>query len=141
MFVMCRKVPCDSCVKRGCGAICPDGVLLCDGHYTQQLIHRLSLGSLTTGRGNRYVRATFSYMTRLQRHFHYLPPRSTALRDRLPQTAAITLTANSRRACFLVNALRNSTISCRAPSRLSFDGHVLVVGPIDLVLELGDHEY
>ncbi|KZT27790.1 hypothetical protein NEOLEDRAFT_1059869 [Neolentinus lepideus HHB14362 ss-1] len=34
-----RKVPCSSCVKRGCGAICPDG-------------------SLTTGQGNRFVLAS-----------------------------------------------------------------------------------
>ncbi|KIY69236.1 hypothetical protein CYLTODRAFT_452841 [Cylindrobasidium torrendii FP15055 ss-10] len=34
-----RTVPCSSCVKRGCGAICPDG-------------------SLTTGQGNRFVLAS-----------------------------------------------------------------------------------
>ncbi|EKM81959.1 hypothetical protein AGABI1DRAFT_112143 [Agaricus bisporus var. burnettii JB137-S8] len=34
-----RQVPCGSCVKRGCGAICPDG-------------------SLTTGQGNRFVLAS-----------------------------------------------------------------------------------
>ncbi|KAF8557742.1 hypothetical protein OG21DRAFT_1475305 [Imleria badia] len=34
-----RNVPCGSCVKRGCGAICPDG-------------------SLTTGQGNRFVLAS-----------------------------------------------------------------------------------
>ncbi|OAX41366.1 hypothetical protein K503DRAFT_712687 [Rhizopogon vinicolor AM-OR11-026] len=34
-----RAVPCSSCVKRGCGAICPDG-------------------SLTTGQGNRFVLAS-----------------------------------------------------------------------------------
>ncbi|KAJ7050553.1 fungal-specific transcription factor domain-containing protein [Mycena amicta] len=34
-----RGVPCSSCVKRGCGAICPDG-------------------SLTTGQGNRFVLAS-----------------------------------------------------------------------------------
>lgn len=34
-----RHVPCGSCVKRGCGAICPDG-------------------SLTTGQGNRFVLAS-----------------------------------------------------------------------------------
>ncbi|TFK26171.1 hypothetical protein FA15DRAFT_637937 [Coprinopsis marcescibilis] len=34
-----RAIPCSSCVKRGCGAICPDG-------------------SLTTGQGNRFVLAT-----------------------------------------------------------------------------------
>lgn len=34
-----RTVPCSSCVKRGCSAICPDG-------------------SLTTGQGNRFVLAT-----------------------------------------------------------------------------------
>ncbi|KAH7890671.1 fungal-specific transcription factor domain-containing protein [Phlebopus sp. FC_14] len=36
-----RNVPCGSCVKRGCGAICPDG-------------------SLTTGQGNRFVLASTS---------------------------------------------------------------------------------
>lgn len=34
-----RAIPCSSCVKRGCGAICPDG-------------------SLTTGQGNRFVLAS-----------------------------------------------------------------------------------
>ncbi|EKM81689.1 hypothetical protein AGABI1DRAFT_36639 [Agaricus bisporus var. burnettii JB137-S8] len=34
-----RSIPCSSCVKRGCGAICPDGLL-------------------TTGQGNRFVVAT-----------------------------------------------------------------------------------
>ncbi|KAJ7743140.1 fungal-specific transcription factor domain-containing protein [Mycena metata] len=34
-----RSIPCSSCVKRGCGAICPDG-------------------SLTTGQGNRFVLAS-----------------------------------------------------------------------------------
>ncbi|KAI6001034.1 fungal-specific transcription factor domain-containing protein [Pisolithus orientalis] len=34
-----RQIPCGSCVKRGCGAICPDG-------------------SLTTGQGNRFVLAS-----------------------------------------------------------------------------------
>ncbi|KAF5336101.1 hypothetical protein D9611_006219 [Ephemerocybe angulata] len=34
-----RTIPCSSCVKRGCGAICPDG-------------------SLTTGQGNRFVLAS-----------------------------------------------------------------------------------
>ncbi|KAH8116341.1 fungal-specific transcription factor domain-containing protein [Phellopilus nigrolimitatus] len=34
-----RKVPCESCIKRGCSAICPDG-------------------SLTTGKGNRFVLAS-----------------------------------------------------------------------------------
>ncbi|KAL5536994.1 hypothetical protein ACEPAF_817 [Sanghuangporus sanghuang] len=34
-----RKVPCESCVKRGCAAICPDG-------------------ALTTGKGNRFVLAS-----------------------------------------------------------------------------------
>ncbi|THH15615.1 hypothetical protein EW146_g4890 [Bondarzewia mesenterica] len=34
-----RNIPCSSCVKRGCGAICPDG-------------------SLTTGQGNRFVLAS-----------------------------------------------------------------------------------
>ncbi|KAI5122508.1 hypothetical protein M0805_001416 [Coniferiporia weirii] len=34
-----RKIPCESCVKRGCSAICPDG-------------------SLTTGKGNRFVLAS-----------------------------------------------------------------------------------
>ncbi|KAF8661287.1 hypothetical protein AX16_001386 [Volvariella volvacea WC 439] len=34
-----RNIPCGSCVKRGCGAICPDG-------------------SLTTGQGNRFVLAS-----------------------------------------------------------------------------------
>ncbi|KAG5721791.1 hypothetical protein E4T56_gene1670, partial [Termitomyces sp. T112] len=34
-----RGIPCGSCVKRGCGAICPDG-------------------SLTTGQGNRFVLAS-----------------------------------------------------------------------------------
>ncbi|KAF8633249.1 hypothetical protein AX15_001442 [Amanita polypyramis BW_CC] len=34
-----RAIPCSSCIKRGCGAICPDG-------------------SLTTGQGNRFVLAS-----------------------------------------------------------------------------------
>ncbi|KAJ7918735.1 fungal-specific transcription factor domain-containing protein [Mycena leptocephala] len=34
-----RSIPCGSCIKRGCGAICPDG-------------------SLTTGQGNRFVLAS-----------------------------------------------------------------------------------
>ncbi|EJD07479.1 uncharacterized protein FOMMEDRAFT_115738 [Fomitiporia mediterranea MF3/22] len=34
-----RKVPCESCVKRGCSAICPDG-------------------ALTTGKGNRFILAS-----------------------------------------------------------------------------------
>ena len=32
-----RAIPCSSCVKRGCGAICPDvGILPCAGVYLTQ---------------------------------------------------------------------------------------------------------
>jgi hypothetical protein len=49
-----RGIPCGSCLKRGCGAICPDGMYSSHSIDTQ---HRLivSSGSLTTGQGNRYV--------------------------------------------------------------------------------------
>ena len=48
-----RGIPCGSCVKRGCGAICPDGnyILITGDHHSS----RLCPGSLTTGQGNRYV--------------------------------------------------------------------------------------
>ena len=48
-----RHVPCGSCVKRGCGAICPDGMhiwSLPDSRYNCP-----TTGSLTTGQGNRYA--------------------------------------------------------------------------------------
>ena len=47
-----RGIPCGSCLKRGCGAICPDGTYSTHSIDTQ---HRLivSSGSLTTGQGNR----------------------------------------------------------------------------------------
>ncbi|KAG7093830.1 hypothetical protein E1B28_007469 [Marasmius oreades] len=56
-----RAVPCSSCVKRGCGAICPDG-------------------SLTTGQGNRFVLASTQ---ELHEKIHELANRVRELEDAL----------------------------------------------------------
>ncbi|KAG6330355.1 hypothetical protein ID866_8734, partial [Astraeus odoratus] len=52
-----RHVPCGSCVKRGCGAICPDGMSNLQQEMSQS-ITVVTSGSLTTGQGNRFVLAT-----------------------------------------------------------------------------------
>ena len=49
-----RSIPCGSCVKRGCGAICPD-VRSQIPPLVFQPTHYLPQGSLTTGQGNRYI--------------------------------------------------------------------------------------
>ncbi|KAL0060885.1 hypothetical protein AAF712_012349 [Marasmius tenuissimus] len=56
-----RSIPCSSCVKRGCGAICPDG-------------------SLTTGQGNRFVLASTQ---ELHEKIHELANRVRELEDAL----------------------------------------------------------
>ncbi|KAJ3568149.1 hypothetical protein NP233_g5908 [Leucocoprinus birnbaumii] len=56
-----RSIPCSSCVKRGCGAICPDG-------------------SLTTGQGNRFVLAS---TTELHEKITELANRVRSLEDGL----------------------------------------------------------
>ncbi|OBZ79070.1 putative transcriptional regulatory protein C1F7.11c [Grifola frondosa] len=56
-----RKVPCETCVKRGCAAICPEG-------------------SLTTGKGNRLALADAE---ELHKKIEQLRSRSTALEDAL----------------------------------------------------------
>lgn len=51
-----RNVPCGSCVKRGCGAICPDGTSSSPSFLSfLGVIPSALQGSLTTGQGNRYV--------------------------------------------------------------------------------------
>ncbi|KNZ80133.1 hypothetical protein J132_07123 [Termitomyces sp. J132] len=52
-----RGIPCGSCVKRGCGAICPD---VRPAHYLWLVVCLLEIfqGSLTTGQGNRFVLAS-----------------------------------------------------------------------------------
>ena len=48
-----RTIPCSSCVKRGCGAICPDvGLQLTDSAVGSLVCLK---GSLTTGQGNRWA--------------------------------------------------------------------------------------
>ncbi|EEB92645.1 hypothetical protein MPER_08814, partial [Moniliophthora perniciosa FA553] len=56
-----RAIPCSSCIKRGCGAICPDG-------------------SLTTGQGNRFVLASTQ---ELHEKIHELSNRVRELEDGL----------------------------------------------------------
>ncbi|KII85775.1 hypothetical protein PLICRDRAFT_56260 [Plicaturopsis crispa FD-325 SS-3] len=56
-----RSVPCGSCIKRGCGQICPDG-------------------SLTTGQGNRFVLASTQ---ELHEHISNLSTRVRELEDAL----------------------------------------------------------
>uniref|UniRef100_A0A0W0FX10 Zn(2)-C6 fungal-type domain-containing protein n=1 Tax=Moniliophthora roreri TaxID=221103 RepID=A0A0W0FX10_MONRR len=56
-----RAIPCSSCIKRGCGAICPDG-------------------SLTTGQGNRFVLASTQ---ELHEKIHELANRVRELEDAL----------------------------------------------------------
>lgn len=50
-----RAIPCGSCVKRGCAAICPDGRFRPLFPLLPFLIGAPHTGSLTTGKGNRYV--------------------------------------------------------------------------------------
>ncbi|KAI0962091.1 hypothetical protein AcV7_001012 [Taiwanofungus camphoratus] len=62
-----RKVPCETCVKRGCAAICPEG-------------------SLTTGKGNRLALADAE---ELHKKIECLQNRSAALEDALRTLQAV----------------------------------------------------